>query len=127
MLVLNRIGFPTSSPAYQRNSILSCVQFDDVTIADDSQLSGEYTQIAQYQGVAAFFRSMVVVSTPVLEVSCIRSGVVTPLLLYVDQRPLALAEFEMLNARQGQPFILRIFGRPCLAFSILSSASANGH
>ena len=38
MLVFNRIGLPTSSPAYQRNSILSCVKFDDVTIADDSQL-----------------------------------------------------------------------------------------
>ena len=70
----------------------------DVARAGEVQFTAEHAHAAHDEGVVALFGQRFIVAADVVELSLCGAGIFLPLLLDVDECPLAAAEREVLDA-----------------------------
>ena len=107
-LVFYGIGLPQAVPVGEGNSLCSPAVFQNVALPADAQLCGIDADATLDQQVAPAFLQRPVMR-PFMHQRAIHSAVIfSPLVFNVDQRPLAAAKGEMLQAGQLEEVLLLI-------------------
>ena len=105
MLVLDRHGFPEPFRVLQGDALRVGPELDDVAVSAQAKPTADHLHPSGDEQAAAPFGLVCVMAAGVVELAFDGAAVLRPLLFQMDERPLAAAEAEVLDARQGQPVV----------------------
>ncbi|MPM64278.1 hypothetical protein SDC9_111164 [bioreactor metagenome] len=108
-LVLHRHRLPKTLLPVKRNSGIVQIKFHHIASTGDSQRSGKDPHPPNDQQIAPAFGGLRIVGALMKQVSVHRAQIFLPQSLQMDQRPLPPAEGKVLNAREHEPVVFRIF------------------
>ena len=108
----HRIGLPQPVLPLYGNSVRYGVKLHHIALAGQAQGRGEHGQAAEDQGVPPALPERCVVSPAVEHAALHGAQILLPLLLQVDQRPLAAAEGKVLDAGELEEVLLTAGGHP---------------
>ena len=107
-LVLHGVWLPQPLPAFERNADLAPVKLQHIAGTGHTQCPGKNTHITGDEEVSPALEKPAVVGVFVEDRSVSGAEIFRPLILNVDERPLAAAELEVLQTGELKEIILGI-------------------
>lgn len=89
----------------QRDALRAGPELDDIAVSAQAKPTTDHLHPSGDEQAAAPFGLVCVMAAGVVELAFDGAAVLRPLLFQMDERPLAAAEAEVLDARQGQPVV----------------------
>lgn len=105
-LVLHREGEPKSFFSVEGYALWVGVELHHITFPGDAQRGRDNGQPPEDQEIAPALPRLLIVGAAVEQIALHRAKIVLPLLFDVDQRPLAAAEGEVLDAGELEEVLL---------------------
>ena len=105
-LVLYGIGQPQPLTPFERDTDFTPVKFQHVARAGNAERTRENTHIARDDEISSAFRKRAVVGIFVKDRSVSGAEIFRPLVLNVNERPLAAAELEVLQTGELEEVLL---------------------